>query len=192
MKKLAIFLSLILYFCCLSKPEKTVSIINLEPKEWETYKEIRLRSLQEYPESFGGSFEEESQYPDEQWQYYLCNALEPHGNIFLFGKQNEQIIGMAGARLEKILKKRHIATIFSVYVIPQAQGNSVARKLLTKIIDELKNRPHIIKANLIVNTKQKSAYNLYSSFGFKIIGILEKEILAKKTYHDFYIMEKFF
>jgi ribosomal protein S18 acetylase RimI-like enzyme len=85
----------------------------------------------------------------------------------------------------------HIATIFSVYVIPEIQNKGIAHKLLETLIKKLDSCKSIIKANLVVNPQQKSAYKLYSHLGFHVVGFLEKELYTKNQYHDLYLMTKF-
>lgn len=170
--------------------EGSLTIIKLSPDEWKTYKDLRLRSLQEYPEAFGGSYEEEVCYPDNQWKNYLQDSLRPDGTVFLFARLDNKVVGMAGARIKKTLKNHHSATIFSVYVAPEARNRKIASRLLETILEELKNRS-IVKANLIVNVQQKAAFKLYRRMGFHVVGFLEQEFCVDGQFQDFYLMTKF-
>lgn len=188
MKKCVISCLMVVFACSYAKED--VAIVNLDPSEWQKYKELRLRSLQECSAAFGGSYEEESCFPDVQWKNYLQDSLSPDGTIFLFARLNDNIVGMAGARIEKTLKKRHVATIFSVYVAPESRGKKISKRLLESVLTELKHRS-IVKVQLVVNAQQKAAFALYRRMGFHIVGFLEKELYAENRFHDFYLMSKF-
>jgi RimJ/RimL family protein N-acetyltransferase len=50
----------------------------------------------------------------------------------------------------------------------------------------------VLKIKLAVVTGQEAAVKLYKSFGFRQIGIIEKELCVDGTYYDEYKMELLF
>ena len=50
-----------------------ITVRELAADEWEIFKTLRLRALQEDPEAFVASYEEESQHSDEEWQLSLIH-----------------------------------------------------------------------------------------------------------------------
>ena len=50
---------------------------------------------------------------------------------------------------------------------------------------------NVIKINLNVNPKQKAAVKLYRKFGFKVVGLLKKDLFVNSKFYDELIMEKF-
>ncbi len=80
----------------------------------EEYKNLRLQALQEFPENFRATYEEEAAYSDSQWQAWLKDAQAENSTIFLFAQKegDSAIAGMAGARPGKSSKTAHVATIF--------------------------------------------------------------------------------
>jgi ribosomal protein S18 acetylase RimI-like enzyme len=87
-------------------------------------------------------------------------------------------------------KREPLATIFGVFVAPEARGRGVGVLLLRALLDELRARPKIVKVMLSVNTQQRAAIQLYEKFGFRIVGTMEKELNLNGTYYDEYHMEK--
>ena len=54
----------------------------------------------------------------------------------------------------------------------------------------MKNK-NIIKISLNVNPKQKSAVRLYKKFGFKVVGVMKKDLFVNGKFYDELILEKF-
>ncbi|MDP2284085.1 MAG: hypothetical protein Q8L06_08090, partial [Pseudohongiella sp.] len=53
----------------------TPNIRPLTPSDWQRYKSIRLRSLENSPDAFGSTFERELTLTDEEWQARVNPAL---------------------------------------------------------------------------------------------------------------------
>jgi hypothetical protein len=43
--------------------------------DWQVYKSLRLASLKDSPDSFGATYERESEFPDSEW----ISRLDPAG-----------------------------------------------------------------------------------------------------------------
>jgi ribosomal protein S18 acetylase RimI-like enzyme len=65
---------------------------------------------------------------------------------------------------------KSVAYIFGVYVVPEARGKGISKKLMAFLLHDLKANPDIIKATLSVNQGQLAAVKLYASFGFQLAG----------------------
>ena len=48
--------------------EQSVVIELIDPDQWERLRSIRLKSLRENPEAFGGNFESESAENETEWR----------------------------------------------------------------------------------------------------------------------------
>jgi RimJ/RimL family protein N-acetyltransferase len=66
----------------------------LTPDDWLIFKQIRLEALQQAHGVFGGSYEKESQHPDDYWQERISDPLSAYWGLF----HDNEIIGLTGAR----------------------------------------------------------------------------------------------
>ena len=169
---------------------KNVEIVKLTSEDWAKYKSIRLRALKEEPTAFGTSYEEALRRSDDHWKESL--AKDDNKNTWhLFASYNGEIVGTANARCESGDKIGHLATIFGVYVAPEARNGGVALSLMKALIKEIESNQRITKIKLTVSSTQDPARRLYERLGFKQVGLLQKELLVNGEYIDEYQMEKF-
>ena len=154
----------------------------------EEYRMLRLRALQEEPEAFGSSWEEENARPLEQ----TAARLQGEG-MTAFGAFDDdgKLVGMVRLHRHDGVKVRHKADIISMYVAPEVRGRGVGRMLLEAAIEHARATPGVEQLLLAVNATNTPARNLYLSLGFEPFG---REPLALKLgdrYYDEEIMALF-
>jgi ribosomal protein S18 acetylase RimI-like enzyme len=143
-------------------------IIKLPLGRWEEYRNLRLRALKEDPQAFGASYEDNLKNPPSEWQRRLENAMEANGNWLFFAEEKGKLVGMIGAFIEKGVTDT--ATVIAVFVPNEERGKGVGNILMQTLLTELKEKPDLKKAKLMVNEKQTEAVGLYKKFGFIEIG----------------------
>ncbi len=174
------------------KLSKSVEIIELSPTRYLEYRDFKLARLLEDPQSSHVTYEEEEKIPIELWKKDLEQSQRAEGFIHLFAQINNKIVGMSTVFFEKKINRQHVVNITSVHVDKDYRGLGVGRLLLTSLLNKIKEKPHIIKSELTVNTIQTPAFNLYKSLGFKKVGKLSKTLKVNDIFYDEYIMEIFF
>jgi ribosomal protein S18 acetylase RimI-like enzyme len=102
---------------------------------------------------------------------------------------NDEVIGMTGILFNQKQKTKHSAHIVSVFVKSEYQGQGIGRQLLQATIARAKKQPGIEIVRLEVMTTNTPAYNLYTSLGFKNMGINTAAIKMGDDYFDDYQME---
>lgn len=142
---------------------ETIRIVKLNADQWEIYRDIRLKGLQEDPQAFGRSYDEEIKYDKEKW------VQRTGGEYTRVAMENGEAIGTMSAYVAE-QNGAKVAHIVGVFVAKKARGRGVGSKLLAEILKKLKENPDIKKVELSVNKDQVSAVGLYEKFGFKIIG----------------------
>lgn len=162
-----------------------MKIVKLTPADWKKFKKIRLEALKNDSLAFGTYYEEAVERSDDEWKEPL---KKPRSYIFA-AKEKDKLIGLVAAYQEEGKKCLHVAYIWGVYVNKEHRGKGIAKKLMKKLIEELKKNG-FIKAKLNVTTIQTVAFNLYKSLGFRPVGILHKEMKIYGKYYDEYLMEK--
>lgn len=88
----------------------------LTPEDWQIWKKIRLEALQNSPENFGSSYEEESQWSDDDFKKGLSSS-----DIFGAFVDNT-LAACAGFYRLQALKTRHRGVLWGMYTRPEYRG----------------------------------------------------------------------
>lgn len=169
--------------------ENQLDIIKLPPSRWAELKELRLTSLQTDPDAWENTYTSASLYSDELWKSRLQTSWDDQGCTNFFAEVNGKIVGTVGA-IWSGGKLAHVATIVSVYVLPEYRRQGISEALMSHITNYLQDKK-FIKLKLFVVSSQTNAYEFYKKLGFKEVGRLEKELLSEGKYSDEIIMERF-
>lgn len=152
------------------------------------YWKLRLGALKECPEAFGASYEEEKDKLLSTVEQRIKESSEATDSEFILGyfDEEERLLGMVGLFREWRDKMRHKATIYGMYVIPEARSKGIGKALLLEAISRAKNMQGLEQVRLGVVVTNKEAGNLYRSCGFEVYGY-EKNALKL---HDKYLDEE--
>lgn len=160
----------------------------LEPKDAITYKEVRLEALQNHPEAFSSSYNEEKKFPLGKTESRLNDEYS-----FTFGAfDKNKLIGIVTLVLEKSIKIKHRANIYAMYVCPENRKSGIAKSLMLKAIKKTKAIEGVEQIYLTVTSSNEPAKKLYQSLGFKTYGIDERALKIDQTYFDDELMVLFF
>jgi ribosomal protein S18 acetylase RimI-like enzyme len=159
-----------------------IEIIRLPPERWMESRDLRLAALKEEPSAYGGSYEEEMNFSEDEWKRRLPNAL--------YALSDDKPVGTVTYIVSERAKLKHIAQIFGVYVDPDYRGRGIGRKMLETALDLISKNKDIVKIRLTVNRQRDPAVALYKSLGFLVVGELEKELRVDGVFYDELMMEK--
>jgi len=159
-----------------------LQIKKLPAERWSEFKSLRLDALQHDPLAFGSSYEEEINFPDKTWKERIKDTL--------FATFNDNPVGMIVFVINPRIKLSHVAEIFGVYVKEEYRDKKIGKQLIESAINLIRQSKSVIKIKLTVTSVQDSAIQLYSSFGFEIVGRLNKELKYEDEFYDGIIMEK--
>jgi ribosomal protein S18 acetylase RimI-like enzyme len=152
----------------------------LEPNDAVSYRELRLKALKEHPEAFSSSYEEEKDYPLDNFK----NRLN-FGHFFTFGAfEDKKLIGVVTLILEIRTKIKHKANIVAMYVYPENRKFGIGRSLLLEAIKKAEELNVIEQIYLSVTSSNEPAKRLYQSLGFKTYGMDKKGLKIENTYFD--------
>ena len=157
-----------------------VKIRRLMPADARLYREIRLEALQQAPEAFGSTFEQECSQSLAQFEEALTKAD-------VFGAFREtDLVGMAGYRTQAGAKQAHKGLLWGMYVRSIARGTGVAKHLVEAVLGHARERVELVQ--LTVVSENEAAQRLYRSCGFVAYG---HEVYALKQggrYYDEVLM----
>lgn len=132
----------------------------LLPEESKMYRTIRLESLQQFPESFGVTYEEAVKHEKLRMELDIENQTLER---FVTGAfHDQQLIGICTF----VKNENNIGHIYQMYVKKSFQGNNIGSCLIRKTMDEAKHRFENIDIYLEVKRTNLSAYYLYKKIGF--------------------------
>lgn len=144
-----------------------VEVRQLGAEDWAVYKDVRLRALQESPESFSSTFERESAFADETWSERLG---ESGSNTFFVAELDKKVVGIVCGALP--VTGDTYGTIYQMWVDPDYRGNGVGKLLLAHII-QWSMKAKLVGLSLTVTVTNTEAVSLYTLAGFASIGELE-------------------
>jgi ribosomal protein S18 acetylase RimI-like enzyme len=164
-----------------------IKITTIEKSRWKDYKKLRLEALTNDPITFGSSVNDEKKLTKKDWETRIMSSITD--TLFAID-DNENLAGMIVALYEKKETQKHIARIVSFYVSPYFRRQKIGKSLFQKILTKIKQKKGIKKIKIQLYKNNLIALKMYKKFGFKKVGILNKEIKIKGRYYDDILMEK--
>jgi GNAT superfamily N-acetyltransferase len=156
-----------------------IKIVTLKSGDWNVYRDLRLRALQEEPQAYGSTYADNVSRPASFWKERLQDALEEKIQWLVFAKLEDKLVGMAGAFSEE----KNTVHVIAVYVIPEQRGKGISKLLMKDLLMRIKRNPEVKRIIVDVNPEQLPAFNLYKNSGFQIIKKY-KLVLGDKKEHD--------
>jgi ribosomal protein S18 acetylase RimI-like enzyme len=155
-------------------------IRRLMPADARLYREIRLEALQQVPEAFGSTFEQEGAQSLGQFEEVLTKAD-------VFGAfRNRDLLGMAGYRTQAGAKRAHKGYLWGMYVRADARGTGIAKPLVEAVLAHA--RQHVELVQLTVVAENETAQRLYRSCGFVAYGHEVHALKQSGRYYDEVLM----
>lgn len=149
-------------------------------EDWLAFQDLRLAALQEHPEAFGSSYEEESIMSAESFK-------EGYKKCEIFGAFIEHdFVGCAGFFVQSPIKMCHRGVLFSMYVAPTHRNKGIANLLVKTVIDHAKKC--VLQLHATVVTSNQSALNLYEKNGFVIYGTEPRSLKIDSHFFDEHMM----
>ena len=148
--------------------------------DWQAWRDVRLEALQLRPEAFGGSFEDERKRSEEDWRRGLRQVT-----AFAYCEPGA-IAGIAVYAQSAATKMSHRASLFSMYVRPQARGKGVGSALVKAVLNEARGKALQVHCNVV--TTNDHARALYESHGFAIYGTEPRALKVGDRFYDEYLM----
>jgi GNAT superfamily N-acetyltransferase len=136
------------------------------PHEWRTYRDLRLRALQESPDAFGSTYAWEVVHSDERWAERLGRA-DPRWNLPLVAELDGTPIGLTWGRIQEV--EPTVVHVYQVWVAPEHRGLGAGRLLIEAVIEWAK-RSNIETVILNVTCGDTPARRLYERVGFEAFG----------------------
>jgi len=146
----------------------TALIRRLGPDDAAPFQALRLQGLLECPTAFASSHEEEAGEPVSA----VAARLGGEGVFGVYGAfaPSGALLGVAGLGREPMAKMAHKATLWGMYVAPEARRQGVAGALVAHLLAQVAGEPRLRQVMLGVHARNKPALALYRSLGFVAWG----------------------
>lgn len=140
-----------------------ISVRALGEDEWDQYRAVRLSALEESPEAFVATADEERAYDEAFWRTRMRRSQR------LLAEQDGAPVGVASvgqARQEGEKENEKVAELFGLWVAPAARGTGVATQLVQAGADAARQqgRSHLA---YWVGADNGRAVAFASGFGFR-------------------------
>lgn len=157
-----------------------MDIRRLTPDDAEGYRKIRLEALQNDPEAFSSSYEEEIENPIQYYEDRLGSE-----SSYTYGAFDEEaLIGIVTLVRETRTKIRHRAGIFAMYVTGEKRGLGTGRRLMEAAIGKSKELNGVEQIHLTVMAENEPAKKLYASMGFDRYGTEKHALKIENRFYD--------
>jgi predicted GNAT family acetyltransferase len=126
----------------------------LAPDDWETFRDIRLRSLADSPDAFGSTMEREQAFTEAEWRRRL--------GVPVYVVEDPRPVAIGGT-----FDQEGVPHVWGMWTDPAHRGRGHARRILDALI------PPGTPAQLDVNVTNDGARTAYQRYGFVGTGHLE-------------------
>ncbi len=140
-----------------------ITVRALGEDEWEQYRSVRLSALEESPEAFVATVDEERSFDEAFWRQRMRRSQR------LLAEQEGAPVGVASvgqARADGERENAKVAELFGLWVTPAARGTGVATQLVQAGADAARQqgRSHLA---YWVGADNGRAVAFASGFGFR-------------------------
>ncbi|MDR0136997.1 GNAT family N-acetyltransferase [Metabacillus idriensis] len=153
----------------------------LTEEDTEQYRALRLQALNELPANFASSYETEKKKSIEE----LIQEITPSASAFVMGAfADAELAGIAAFKQENLEKMKHRGQILGMYISPVMRGKGLGKKLLSSLIERIRENAAIEKIDLAVAVDNHGAKALYESLGFVQFGEYTEALKLADGYVD--------
>lgn len=161
----------------------------LKPSESADYRAIRLESLNEYPNSFGSTYEEQKQKNKLSFETFI---EESNPECLIVGAwHHEKLIGICGFYRLTEKGSKHRGEIIQMYVQSKYQGRSIGYNLLRATVSNVFKISELRQIELEVISTAKRASKIYGKIGFNEYSVKKRFDNNKNTYSEHKLMVLF-
>jgi ribosomal protein S18 acetylase RimI-like enzyme len=153
------------------------------PTDITQYWQVRNQGLKEFPDAFTTSHDEGLATAPEKLAKRFGGE---NSDDFVIGafSATDKLLGCTGFERETRTKQRHKGKVLGMYVIPDARGTGLGRKILVALLLEAKQLDGLEQIILSVTHSNEGVRLLYISMGFVTFGIERNAIKVGQNYYD--------
>lgn len=163
-------------------------IVSVGPHSLREWRELRLRGLREHPEALHQTVESFQATTDEQTLARMQAQQAIGGFVLAAVSKTGQMLGTVGLALDDAKKTSHRGMLWGMYVIPEARGQDIGRRLVTELLARAEKIQGLEQIHLAVVTTNQAALALYTKLGFSVYGTDPRVLKIGEQYFDEHLM----
>ncbi len=170
-----------------------MSMIAIRPLglgDFEAWRDLRLRALRDHPDAFGSSYEDEAANGSAARRGRFEASARGEGSAIFGAYSGEDLVGIAGVLRSDGRKDGHRATVWGMYVAPEARGRGAGGALVAASLDAARTWG-CGQVHLTVVAGNGSAERLYRRAGFEAYGVDPRALHVAGRYLDELLMVRF-
>lgn len=153
----------------------------LDASDAAAFQALRLSALQDCPEAFASSYEEERDIPLDD----ISRRLIPGDGHYVLGAfLDTALVGILGFQHESKRKLAHKAFVWGMYVAPAQRRHGIGRQLLDIALGMAQTLPGLRQVTIVVNSANSAALALYENVGFTAYGVEPGALMVAGKLHD--------
>ncbi len=146
-----------------------LQIRTISGDEWRLWRSLRLRAVEDAPDSFRSTLGEESAEADEWWRDLIGRTAEHPRGLLLVAEVDADPVGMLFGRLDD---NSELLDIGAMWVDPFIRRKGIGRRLVAAAM-EWARAAGATSAELWVTLGNDAAERLYESAGFEATSNVE-------------------
>ena len=140
---------------------------------------LRWQLVEAYPDAYLDTLGELKLWTKKEWEDWLDKHISRKNYQLLVAEDDNRLVGLVCCKGVKYERAKHVGTVRSFGILPSHQGQGVAKALLGKLIDWVKNETEITRLQLDAYTDNPRLISFYEKMGFVREGVRKKT--ARKT-----------
>lgn len=170
------------FFVIIRLQVMNISIRQINEKQWQEFREIRLKALQSDPKVFGSHYEREVNKSKQDWKEW---AGDKHQGLFLI-YDDEKLIGMTGIFIPQDTTAKTTAVLWGSWLAPDYRRKGISHLMYKTRIDWAKQQPELRRIEVSHRESNVASKFANQKHGFKLIkeedkvwhdGISEKDVI---------------
>jgi ribosomal protein S18 acetylase RimI-like enzyme len=153
----------------------TMTVRVLDEADWQDYRAIRLRALQESPEAFLPTYEEEAAHDESDWRARMKRSHR------LVAESDGESVGTVSVRA--LPEEPGGADLFGLWVAPEARHKGTAWRLV-EAAAELAAREGCNHLYYWVSTENGRAIGFATNFGFRLTSYRRPTRVRSEEFGD--------
>jgi GNAT superfamily N-acetyltransferase len=158
--------------------------------EFAVWHALRLRALRDHPDAFGATYEDERADGSAARRGRFEASARDEGSAIFGAFDGDTLVGIGGVLRSGGRKDAHRATIWGMYVAPEARGRGAGQALVDALVGSARAWG-CSQVHLTVVIGNGTAERLYRRAGFEAYGVDPRALRVAGRYLDERLMVRF-